>query len=96
MKDLSNQAKHGVGFADAQIAFFDRRRVIAEDKVHSNEKEMRYFCYGECGGGILTVRFIYRESVIRIFGAGYWSKGERIYEQENQLCPGPNARRKDR
>lgn len=35
--------------------------------------------------GILTVRFTYRGSVIRIFGAGYWRKGKAIYEHENQI-----------
>src|SRR6266568_3307133 len=34
---------------------------------------------------ILTVRFTYREDVIRIHGAGYWRKGKRIYERENQV-----------
>jgi hypothetical protein len=37
------------------------------------------------GDAVLTVRFTYREEVIRIFGAGYWRKGKRIYEQENSL-----------
>jgi hypothetical protein len=31
------------------------------------------------------VRFTYRSDVIRIIGAGYWRKGKRIYEQENQI-----------
>ena len=30
-KDAANRAKHGVPFALAQYAFFDPRRVIAED-----------------------------------------------------------------
>ena len=34
---------------------------------------------------MLTVRFTYRNRVIRIIGAGYWRKGKRIHEQENQL-----------
>lgn len=29
----------------------------------------------------MTVRFTYRERRIRIFGAGYWRKGKRIYEK---------------
>ncbi|MEE8367621.1 MAG: BrnT family toxin, partial [Thermoanaerobaculia bacterium] len=29
--------------------------------------------------------FTYRDEIIRIFGAGYWRKGERIYERENQI-----------
>lgn len=34
-KDRLNRAKHGVSFAEAQVAFFDPRRVIAEDLEHS-------------------------------------------------------------
>ena len=67
---------------EAQFAFADPRRVIAEDLSHSSS-EKRYYCFGEVGGGVLTVRFTYREGVIRIFGAGYWRKGKRIYDREN-------------
>jgi hypothetical protein len=83
-KDQENQKKHGVAFAVAQIAFADGRRVIAEDQSHSSS-EQRYFCLGRLDGGVLTVRFTYRDDVIRIFGAGYWRKGKRIYERENQV-----------
>ena len=83
-KDLEDQAKHGVAFATAQFAFADPRRVIAEDLSHSGT-EQRYFCFGRAAGGVLTVRFTYRMGVIRIFGAGYWRKGKRIYDQENQV-----------
>ena len=87
-KDRDNQAKHGVGFAEAQLAFFDTRRIIAADVKHSSAKEARWFCFGRHGGGVLTVRFTYRGNVIRIFGAGYWTKGKRIYEQTNQIHRG--------
>jgi uncharacterized DUF497 family protein len=83
-KDQENQGKHGVAFAVAQLAFADSRRVIAEDLSHSSA-EKRYYCFGEVGGGVLTVRFTYRAEVIRIYGAGYWRKGKRIYERENQV-----------
>ena len=83
-KDAENQEKHGVAFSLAQYAFGDPHRVIAEDLAHSRS-EKRYFCFGEVGGGILTVRFTYRGGVIRIFGAGYWRKGKAIYERENQI-----------
>ena len=83
-KDMENQQKHGVSFAEAQFAFADPRRVIAEDLSHS-EEEKRYYCFGQIGGGVLTVRFTYRSGVIRIFGAGYWRKGRAIYERENKL-----------
>jgi uncharacterized DUF497 family protein len=83
-KDLQNQRKHGVAFAAAQFAFADPQRVIAEDLSHGGS-ERRYYCFGRVGEGILTVRFTYRPGVIRIFGAGYWRKGKRIYEQENPV-----------
>ena len=82
-KDRANQAKHGVSFRTAQAAFFDPRRVIAEDLDHSGA-ERRYFCFGMVAGGVMTVRFTYRGGRIRIFGAGYWRKGKRIYEQQNR------------
>jgi uncharacterized DUF497 family protein len=83
-KDAENQRKHGVSFVRAQYAFADPRRVIAKDVVHSRTEE-RFYCFGEVDGGILTVRFTYRASVIRIIGAGYWRKGKVIYERENQI-----------
>ena len=83
-KDLENRDKHGVAFAEAQYAFADPRRVIAEDLSHGR-REKRYYCFGKVGGGILTVRFTYRGGVIRIFGAGYWRKGKAIYERENKI-----------
>lgn len=82
-KDAENQRKHGVPFSLSQYAFADVNRVIAEDLTHS-KSEQRYFCFGEVNGGILTVRFTYRGSVIRIIGAGYWRKGKAIYERENE------------
>jgi uncharacterized DUF497 family protein len=83
-KDRSNQRKHGISFSLAQFAFLDERRVILEDLEHSND-EKRYYCLGKVGGGIMTVRFTYRENKIRIIGAGYWRKGKRIYEKENKI-----------
>jgi uncharacterized protein len=83
-KDAENQQKHGVSFARAQYAFADSKRVIAKDVSHSQTEE-RFYCIGEVDGGILTVRFTYRSSVIRIIGAGYWRKGKSTYERENKL-----------
>ncbi|MFQ5641184.1 MAG: BrnT family toxin [bacterium] len=83
-KDRENQKKHGVPFRVAQYAFSDPRRIIAEDLNHS-EDEKRYYCFGKVGDGILTVRFTYRGMIIRIFGAGYWRKGKKIYEEENKI-----------
>lgn len=83
-KDQENQEKHGVPFAKAQFAFADAKRVIAEDLSHSSS-EKRYYCFGWVDDGVLTVRFTYREDAIRIFGAGYWRRGKRLYERENQV-----------
>lgn len=85
-KSTLNQRKHGVSFYEAQHAFLDPKRVIAADHAHS-WKEQRYYCFGSDadGAGILTVRFTYRTSCIRIIGAGYWRKGRTIYEQENSV-----------
>ena len=84
VKDLENQQTHGVSFTDAQYAFFDEDRLIAEDLVHS-QTEKRYFCFGKDkeNNGVLTVRFTYRSERIRIIGAGYWRKGRKIYEKRN-------------
>ena len=85
LKDRANRAKHGVSFGVAQAAFLDPRRVIAEDLEHSGaERRYFYFCFGMAAGGVMTVRFTYRGGRIRIFGAGYWRKGKRIYEQQNR------------
>jgi uncharacterized DUF497 family protein len=84
VKDLENFLKHGVYFADAQLAFSDERRVIEQDTKHS-ESEPRYYCIGRVGVGVLTVRFTWRSGVIRIIGAGFWRKGKAVYERENSL-----------
>ncbi|MBU1665155.1 MAG: BrnT family toxin [Gammaproteobacteria bacterium] len=83
-KDAENQRKHSVTFIRAQYAFADPHRVIAKDVAHSQTEE-RFYCFGEVDGGVLTVRFTYRDAIIRIIGAGYWRKGKAIYERENQI-----------
>jgi len=85
-KNTENQRKHGVSFDEAQFAFIDKNRVIAEDLSHSQE-EKRYYCFGfnRDKTGILTVRFTYRSGCIRILGAGYWRKGKKTYEQKNSI-----------
>jgi uncharacterized protein len=83
-KNKENQSKHGVSFITAQQAFLDPHRVIAEDITHRTDEE-RYYCMGVVGEGILTVRFAYRGNVIRIYGAGYWRKGRKIYEDQNKI-----------
>lgn len=83
-KNVENLKKHGVNFETAQYAFIDPHRILAEDAGHS-EKEKRYYIFGKVKGGVLTVHFTYRGNKIRIIGAGYWRKGKKIYEEQNQL-----------
>ncbi|MBU0505438.1 MAG: BrnT family toxin [bacterium] len=83
-KDIINSIKHGISFSEAQLAFADHKRIVAEDVTHS-KREKRYFCFGMVEDDIITVRFTYRNEIIRIFGAGYWRKGKAIYEKKNKI-----------
>jgi len=74
-KNVENIAKHIVLSYLAQHTFADLNRVILEDLKHSRA-EKRYYCIGRVAKEILTVRFTYREKIIRIFGAGFWRKGK--------------------
>ena len=83
-KDKINQLKHRVSFKEARKAFEDPKRLIAKDITHSTKKEDRLHCIGKVKKGIIMVRFTYRNKKIRIFGAGFWRKGRRLYEQKNR------------
>ena len=83
-KDKENQDKHNVSFSLAQLAFLDPHRIIAEDIDHSLEEE-RFYCIGHVDDGIMTVRFTYRGNIIRIYGAGYWRRGRKLYEEKNKI-----------
>lgn len=83
-KDSANRAKHHVSLVEAQHAFADPKRIIARDLEHSQLEE-RFYCFGLVNSGVLTVRFTYRDGIIRIFGAGYWRRGKAIYERQNQI-----------
>ena len=78
-KNQENQDNHGVSFERAQYAFADPDRLILRDKRHSTRDENRYYCVGRIRGGIVTVRFVYRQDKIRIFGAGFWRQYRRLY-----------------
>jgi uncharacterized protein len=82
-KNKENIEKHGVDFRSAIEAFADPSRLIAVDESHS-EKEERFFCIGNAEKKICTVRFVYRDGLVRIYGAGYWRKGRRFYEEKRQ------------
>lgn len=82
-KNSENIRKHQVSFEKVQDAFFDINRMILEDVKHF-VSEKRYFCIGKTDKGILTVRFTIRGQNIRIFGAGYWRQGKKLYEEHLQ------------
>lgn len=79
IKNLDNQKRHNISFEKAQHAFLDANRIILQDEKHSQSEE-RFFCIGEIDTGIVTIRFTMRENNIRIFGAGYWREGKKLYE----------------
>ena len=81
-KDIENQMKHGVSFEEAQYAFEDPNRIIAPDKTHSLNED-RYYCIGKVDESILTVRFTFRGHIVRIYSAGRWRKGKKVYEEKN-------------
>jgi len=81
-REKENTKKHGVDFITAEKAFKDPDRKIYKDSSHSS-KEHRLFCIGKIDGRILTARFVYRDGKIRIFGAGFWRKGRRYYEEND-------------
>ena len=83
-KNQENIDKYKVSFEMAQEAFYDKKRIIVKDKKHS-KKEDRFFCIGDDGKGIMTVRFTMRKENIRIFGAGYWREGRYKYEEKHNL-----------
>ena len=82
-KNHANQNERGLSFEEAQYAFLDADRIIIHDEHHSHDEE-RWFCIGKVGTHVLTVRFTYRNNIIRIFGAGEWRKWRKYYEEENK------------
>lgn len=81
-KERENVKKHGVNFSIASRVFLDPKRKIYIDSEHSKQEE-RFFCIGKVKNRIITVRFTYRQEMIRIIGAGYWRKGKGYYEKED-------------
>lgn len=77
-KEKRNIAKHDVSFIKATKAFQDSLRLIFVDTKHSHYEE-RYFCIGNDGDGILTIRFTMRGNLIRIIGAPVIGAMDRTY-----------------
>ena len=83
-KNEQNIKTHNVSFYEAQKDFADTNRIILTDETHS-QSEAKYYCSGKVTDGRVTIRFTYRNEIIRIIGAGYWRKGKKIYEEENKI-----------
>ena len=80
-KELENIKKHQVSFLEAQETFLDPFGIAMKDIIHSCESEERFYWIGQNSDGrILTTRFTYRKTKIRIFGSAEWRKFRRIYE----------------
>ena len=92
LKHDSNGIRGKTGTIGENMASHSRSRnmlspilIASWRKTSLSKDEQRYFCFGRVGRNILTVRFTYRENVIRIFGAGYRRKGKALYEQEREI-----------
>lgn len=83
-REVENIAKHRCSFREAIEVFADAHVMHLEDPKHSSE-ESRYYAVGKTKRGVvLTVRYTWREKVIRIFGAAQWRKWKKFYEQNTE------------
>ncbi len=81
VKERKNVGKHGFSFEEAMEVFADPNVIHLEDPKHSSEED-RFYAVGKTeAGNILTVRYAWREKVIRIFGAARWRKWRKFYEE---------------
>ena len=82
MKAISNEAKHGIDFADAVTIFSDPAALTIEDEEHD---EPRFVTIAlDALGRLLVVVYTWREDqTIRIISARPASRMERrLYEEE--------------
>ena len=77
--------KQNMVFHSLKLSLLSLTQIELSPVMGHSDEEARFYCFGRLGEGIVTVRFTYRDKVIRIFGAGYWRKGKRIYERENEI-----------
>lgn len=83
-KNVYNQKVHGVSFELATSVYDDPNMIIVEDTKHS-QSEDRFYCIGMVKDQVMMVRFTIRGLKVRIFGAGYWHQGKKIYEKTNKI-----------
>jgi uncharacterized DUF497 family protein len=87
-KNYLNQEKHGISFEVARYAFIDPHRIKKMDVKHSVDEE-RWYCIGMVNISknkhpVITVRYVYRDGKIRIFGATYERRGRKAYEEQRK------------
>lgn len=81
-KEIENQQKHGISFAEAIETFADPKGFALLDEKHS-EEEQRYYWVGQSSSGrILTTRYTRRGDKIRIIGSAEWRKFRKLYYEE--------------
>lgn len=84
-KDLMNQKKHGISFAEASTVFEDVNALVISDPEHSEDEERFVILGFSLQANLLVVCHCYRasESVIRIISARKATKNEsRQYDEE--------------
>jgi len=74
-KNIDNIKKHGVSFNEAEIVFFDPKRVEIYDSKHSISED-RWNVIGLSGSTIYSVIFTERNGKIRIISAREAEKEE--------------------
>ena len=84
-KNLKNIREHRVDFEEAKEVFEDPYRLTFNSDSRHSTLECREVCIGKIEDGICTVRFVRRNNIIRIIGAGFWRKERRIYEEKNKI-----------
>ena len=80
-KDLANQKKHGVSFAEAKSVFFDEYAVQFDDEEHSEEED-RFIMLGMSNESrALVVCHCERDegNIIRIISARKATRRERAF-----------------
>ncbi len=76
-KDLSNQRKHGLSFAEARQLFETGADYLEIFDVEHSESEDRFIAIGPIDRGLVVVVFTEREEdLIRIIGARLTNKRE--------------------
>jgi uncharacterized DUF497 family protein len=83
IKSEENFKKHGVGFAEAELAFEDFYAIEEFDSEHSTAEEARYKMLAMADAKILVVVYAMRGEHFRIISAREAEKYEReLYERQ--------------